>query len=84
MEISYLYSSALKWQRNFHLIGISAACMIMLVGLAFIAAGLVRLDLLEVQGYVFIAMELAIALIVLGVLSIVSYAVVRAIEWASR
>jgi hypothetical protein len=54
----------------------------MLVGLAFIAAGLVRLDL--VQGYVFIAMELAIALVVLGVLSIASYAVVRAIEWASR
>ena len=84
MEIFYIYSSALRRQRNFHLIGIAAACMIMLVGLALIAAGLVRLDLLEVQGYVFIAMELAIALVVLGVLSIVSYAVVRAIEWASR
>ena len=82
MEISYIDSSALRGQRNFHLIGISAACMIMLVGLAFIAAGLVRLDL--VQGYVFIAMELAIALVVLGVLSIASYAVARAIEWASR
>ena len=58
--------------------------MIMLVGLAFIAAGVVRLDLLEeVQGDIF-AMALAIALVVLGVLSIASYAVVRAVEWASR
>ena len=64
--------------------GMAAACMIMLVGLAFIAAGVVRLDLLEeVQGDIF-AMALAIALVVLGVLSIASYAVVRAVEWASR
>ena len=84
MEISYIYSSALRRQRNFHHIGMAAACMIMLVGLAFIAAGVVRLDLLEeVQGDIF-AMALAIALVVLGVLSIASYAVVRAVEWASR
>ena len=57
--------------------------MTTLVGLAFIAAGVVRLDLLEkVQGDI-LAMALAIALVVLGVLSIASYAVVRAIEWAS-
>ena len=58
--------------------------MTTLVGVAFIAAGVVRLDLLEeVQGDI-IAMALAITLIALGVLSIASYAVVRAIEWASR
>ena len=58
--------------------------MATLVGLAFIATGVVRLDLLEkVQGDI-LAMALAIALVVLGVLSIASYAVVRAIEWASH
>jgi hypothetical protein len=58
--------------------------MTTLVGLAFIAAGVVRLDLLEeAQGDV-LAKALVIALVALGVLSIASYAVVRAIEWASR
>jgi hypothetical protein len=58
--------------------------MTTLVGLAFIAAGVVRLDLLEeAQGDV-LAKALVIALVALGVLSIASDAVVRAIEWASR
>jgi len=58
--------------------------MTTLVGLAFIAAGVVRLDLLEeAQGDV-LAKALVIALVALGVLGIASYAVVRAIEWASR
>ena len=58
--------------------------MTTLVGLAFIAAGVVRLELWEeAQGDMF-AMALGIALVALGVLSIASYAVVRAIEWASR
>jgi hypothetical protein len=58
--------------------------MTTLVGLAFIAAGMVRLDLWEeAQGDV-LAKALVIALVALGVLSIASYAVVRAIEWASR
>jgi len=58
--------------------------MTTLVGLSFIAAGVVRLDLLEeAQGDV-LAKALVIALVALGVLSIASYAVVRAIEWASR
>ena len=84
MTISYMYSSPLRRRRSFHHIGIAAACMTTLVGLAFIAAGVVRLDLLEkVQGDI-LAMALAIALVVLGVLSIASYAVVRAIEWASH
>ena len=58
--------------------------MTTLVGLAFIAAGVVRLDLLEeVQGDI-LAVALGIALVALGVLSIASYAVVRVIELASR
>jgi hypothetical protein len=58
--------------------------MTTLVGLAFIAAGVARLELLEeTQGDVF-AMALGFALVALGVLSIAAYGVVRAIEWASR
>jgi uncharacterized membrane protein HdeD (DUF308 family) len=58
--------------------------MTTLVGLAFIAAGVVRLELLEeAQADVF-PVAMGLALIVLGVLSIASYAVVRGIEWASR
>jgi hypothetical protein len=58
--------------------------MTTLVGLTFIAAGVVRLELLEeAQADVF-PVAMGLALIVLGVLSIASYAVVRAIEWASR
>jgi hypothetical protein len=84
MALSYMYSSPLRRRRSFHHIGIAAACMTTLVGLAFIAAGVVRLDLLEeAQGDV-LAKTLVIALVALGVLSIASYAVVRAIEWASR
>jgi len=83
MAISYMYSRPLR-RRHTHYIGIAAACMTTLVGLAFIAAGVVRLDLLEeAQGDV-LAKALVIALVALGVLGIASYAVVRAIEWASR
>ena len=79
-----MYSSALRRRQSFHRIGIAAACMTTLVGLAFIAAGVVRLELLEeAQADVF-PVAMGLALIVLGVLSIASYAVVRAIEWASR
>jgi len=64
-------------------IGIAAACMIMLVGLAFIAAGVVRLELLELAHREFFlrVMALGMTLVALG---IASYAVVRAVEWASR
>ena len=43
-----------------------------------------RLDLVEtINGYD-LALALGIALVVLGMLSIASYGVVRAIEWANR
>ena len=71
-------------RRSFHRIGIAAACMTILVGLAFIAAAVVRLDLLETPRADLFPMALGFALVALGVLSIASYGVVRAIEWASR
>jgi hypothetical protein len=58
----------------------------MLAGLAFIAAGVVRLELLEQahKGLFLTVMTLGLALIALGALGIASYAVVRVVEWASR
>ena len=58
--------------------------MTTLVGLAFIAASVVRLELLEEAHRDIFPMALGIALVALGVLSIASYGAVRAIEWASR
>ena len=84
MTISYMYSSPLRRRRSFHHVGIAAACMTTLVGLAFIATGVVRLELLEEAHRDLFPMALGIALVALGVLSIASYGVVRAIEWASR
>ena len=84
MAVSYMYSRPVRGRR-IHYIGMAAACMATLVGLAFIATGVVRLELLEEAHGELFPMALGIALVVaLGVLSIASYAVVRAIEWASR
>ena len=58
--------------------------MTTLVGLAFIATGVVRLELLEEAHRDLFPMALGIALVALCVLSIASYGVVCAIEWASR
>jgi len=58
--------------------------MITLVGLAFIAASVMRLELLQEAHRELFSMALGIAVVALCVLSIASYAVVRAIEWASR
>jgi hypothetical protein len=84
MVTSYMYSSRLRRQRSFHHIGITAACVTTLVGLAFIAAGVMRLELLEEAHRDVFPMALGISLVALGGLSIASYGVVRAIEWASR
>ena len=84
MALSYMYSSPLRRRRSFHRIGIAAACITTLVGLAFIAAGVVRLGLLEEAHRDVFPKALGFALVALGVLSIASYVVVRAIEWASR
>jgi hypothetical protein len=74
-------SSALQRRRSFHRIGIATVIMTTLIGLAFITVGVVLLKELRVEVS---AMAFGVALTALGVLSIVSYGVVRAIEWASR
>ena len=84
MTVSYTYRSSLRRRRSFHHIGIAAACMATLVGLAFIAAGVLRLELLQEAHRELFPMALGIALVALCVLSIASYVIVRAIEWASR
>jgi hypothetical protein len=71
--------------RRFHQIGILVSSIVMAIGLTLIAAAVMfRLDLVEtINGYD-LALALGIALVVLGMLSIASYGVVRAIEWANR
>ena len=78
-----MYSSVLRRRRSFR-IGITVACMTIVLGLVFIAAAVVRLNLLEAPQADLFPMALGFALVALGVLSIASYGVVRAIEWASR
>jgi hypothetical protein len=71
--------------RRFHQLGILVSSIVMAIGLTLIAAAVMfRLDLVEtINGYD-LALSLGIALVVLGMLSIASYGVVRAIEWANR
>jgi hypothetical protein len=71
--------------RRFHQIGILVSSIVMAIGLTLIAAAVMfRLDLVEtINGYD-LALALGIALVVRGMLSIASYGVVRAIEWANR
>jgi len=78
------YSSESGQQRSFHRLGVAIAGAIIAVGLALISVAISRLDLFETLGadtFVFVA---GFALILLGAISIASYGIVRAIEWASR
>ena len=56
----------------------------MAVGLALIGAAVNRLDLFETLGDDTFTLAVGFALVLLGVIAIAAYAVVRAIEWASR
>jgi hypothetical protein len=56
----------------------------MAVGLALIGAAVKRLDLFETLGTETFALAVGFALVLLGVIAIAAFAVVRAIEWASR
>ena len=71
--------------RRFHQLGILVSSIVMAIGLTLIAAAVMfTLDLVEtINGYD-LALALGIVLVVLGMLSIASYGVVRAIEWANR
>jgi hypothetical protein len=79
-----MYSSVLRRRHSFHRVGIGIAAIVMAAGLALIAAAVVRLDLLETLHSGTFAIVLGFALVALGVLSIASYGVVRAIEWINR
>ena len=71
--------------RSFHQLGILVASIVMAIGLILIAgAAIFRLDVMETIGSRELALALGGALVVLGIFSIESYCVVRAIEWANR
>ena len=71
-------------QRSFSRPAIGVAGVIMAVGLALIGAAVNRLDLFETLGAETFAVAVGFALVLLGVIALAAYAVVRAIEWASR
>ena len=71
--------------RSFHQFGILVASIVMAIGLTLIAgAAIFRLDLMETLADRELALALGGALVVLGIFSIASYGVVRAIELANR
>ena len=71
--------------RSFHQLGILVASIVMAIGLTLIAgAAIFRLDIVETIGSRELALALGGALVVLGIFSIASYCVIRAIEWANR
>ena len=77
-------TAASRRQRSFSRLAIGVAVAIMAVGLALIGAAVNRLDLFETLGDETFAVAAGFALVLLGVIAIVAYGVVRAIEWASR
>ena len=71
--------------RSFHQLGILVASIVMAIELTLIAgAAIFRLDIMETIGSRELVLALGGALVVLGIFSIASYCVVRAIEWANR
>lgn len=76
-----MYSSKLRRRRRFHRLGILAATMVMAIGTAVIAAGVVRLRLWEVAQNDTLAIVLGFALIALVVVCLAVYGLVRAIGW---
>jgi hypothetical protein len=77
-------SMTLRRRRSFHNIAIGIAVIVMIAGLSLIAAAMLRLDLLERFRGNDLAIALGCALVAVGVLSVASYGLVRAIEWVSR
>ncbi len=79
-----MFSDTLRRRHRFHRLGLGIAVIVMAAGVALIAAAVVRLNLLEESRGHDLVFALGSALVVLGILSIASYGVVRAIEWANR
>jgi len=78
------YGSAFRRRRNFHRIGVGIAGAIIATGLAFIAAAVIRLEMLEFLRADTFSIILALTFVLIGVTAIAGYGVVRAIEWFSR
>ena len=79
-----MFSNALRRRLRFHRLGILVAVIVLAVGIAFVAAALVRFNLLEALHGTTLVFVLGCALVVLGALSLAAYGVVRAIEWANQ
>jgi hypothetical protein len=77
------YSTVSRRRRRFHRLGIFVATTIMAIGLAIIAAGVVRLQLLEVLQQETLTILFGMALVPLAVVGLAVYGVVRAIGWAT-
>ena len=74
-------SSAARRRRRFHRLGITVAAAVMAIGLAIIAAAVVRLELWEALHEDSLAIVLSMALVPLAVLYLAVYGLVRAIGW---
>jgi Mg2+/Co2+ transporter CorB len=76
-------SSSSRRRRRFHRLGIIVAAIVMTIGLAIIAAAVVRLELWEALHEDSLAIVLSMALAPLAVLCLAAYGVVRAIGWVT-
>jgi Mg2+/Co2+ transporter CorB len=74
-------SSAARRRRSFHRLGITVAAAVMAIGLAIIAAAVVRLELWEALHEDSLAIVLSMVLAPLAVVCFAVYGVVRAIGW---
>jgi len=75
---------AFRRRRGFHRIGVGIAGAIVAIGLAFIGAAAIRLELLEYLGAATFSIVLGLTFVVIGLIAIAAYGVVRAVEWRSR
>ena len=64
--------------------GLGIAATIVAIGLAFIGAAAIRLELLEYLSAATFSIVLGLTFVVIGLIAIAAYGVVRAIEWFSR
>jgi hypothetical protein len=63
---------------------VAIAGVIIATGLAFMAAAVIRLELLELLRADTFSIVLGVTFVLIGMIAIAAYGVVRAIEWFSR
>ncbi len=78
------YGSAFRRRRNFHRIGVGIAGAVIASGAALMGAAVIRLELFELLRVDTFSIVLGLTFVLIGVIAIVGYGVVRAIEWFSR